>query len=147
MSADTRVKSREPTGETIDKRERLRPGNLVSNFDGVTHDGREVPYEELWQRRNFVLFVVPAELGATASSYFSALERRLADLKPADTSLVLSHQPINGVGMNGLVIADRWSEVVHAADLASDPASWPSIDDIVEWVEFIRSKCEECPPL
>jgi hypothetical protein len=48
---------------------------------------------------------------------------------------VISHHAINGVPMNSLVIADRWGEVVHTAQLASNPTDWPSIDEVVEWVE------------
>lgn len=126
--------------------ERLRPGDLVSHFEGVTLEGRDVPHEELWQHRNVVLFVVPTELGTAASSYLTALEGRLSELKPSDTSLVLSRHAIDGVPMNTLVIADRWGEVVHLSQLGSDPTGWPSIDGVVEWVEFIRVKCPECPP-
>jgi hypothetical protein len=51
-----------------------RPGDLVSHFEGVTLDAREVPHEELWQHRNVVLFVVPAKLGTAPSSYLTGLQ-------------------------------------------------------------------------
>ena len=124
----------------------LHPGDLLSHFEGQTIDGREVPYHELWQRRNLVLFVVSPELQVAASSYLMALECRLSELKPSDTSLIISHCAIYGAPMKRLVIADRWGEVAHAAELTSDPVGWPSIDDVVEWVEFVRMKCPECPP-
>ena len=75
----------------------------------------------------------PAKLGTAPSSYLTGLQGRLADLKPSDTSLVLSHHAIDGVPMNSLVITDLSGEVVHITQLGSDPTGWPSIDDIVEW--------------
>jgi hypothetical protein len=124
----------------------LQPGDLLTRFEGATVDGRELRYEQLWQHRNVMLFLVSAELARGASSRLAALEGRLSELKPPDTSLVISDHPIDGVPMNSVVIADRWAEVVYIAQLASDPGRWPSIDDLVEWVEFIRMKCPECPP-
>jgi hypothetical protein len=35
---------------------------------------------------------------------------------------------------------------VHLVRLTPDPAAWPSIDDIIAWMEFIGAKCPECPP-
>ena len=35
----------------------LQPGDLIPHFDDATVDGREVPYDRLWQHRNVVLFV------------------------------------------------------------------------------------------
>jgi hypothetical protein len=70
----------------------------------------------------------------------------LAELKPDDTSLVISDHAVNGVLLDSVVIADRWGEIVHIQGLSPDLAIWPSIDDVLEWVEFIRVKCPECPP-
>jgi hypothetical protein len=67
----------------------LQPGDLITHFNGATVDGREVPYDRFWQHRNVVLFVLPAELSAPASPYLRALQGRLSELKPEDTSLVV----------------------------------------------------------
>jgi hypothetical protein len=122
----------------------LRAGDFLPSFTSETLDGREVPDTQLWQRRNVVLLVAPQEAIATQSSYMTLLERRISELRPSDTSLVISHQPIAGVSLHSIVIADRWGEIVHLAHLPS--GTWPSIDDVVEWVEFIRAQCPECPP-
>jgi hypothetical protein len=122
----------------------LRAGDFLPSFTSETLDGREVPDTQLWQRRNVVLLVAPREAVATQSSYMSSLDRRISELKPSDTSLVISHQPIVGVPRYTIVIADRWGEIVHLAHFPS--ATWPPIDDVVEWVEFIRAQCPECPP-
>jgi hypothetical protein len=122
----------------------LQAGDCLPAFTSETLDGREVPDTQLWQRRNVVLLVAPREVIATQSSYVASLDRRISELKPSDTSLVISHQPIAGVAMRSLVIADRWGEIVHLAHVPS--GNWPSIDDVIEWVEFIRAQCPECPP-
>jgi hypothetical protein len=134
-------------GSTIESKAEsvpLRAGDFLPSFTSETLDGRQMPDTQLWQRRNVVLLVAPREAIATQSSYMSSLDRRVSELKPSDTSLVISHQPIAGVAMPSIVIADRWGEIVHLAHFPS--GSWPSIDDIVEWVEFIRAQCPECPP-
>jgi hypothetical protein len=124
----------------------LRPGDLIPRFDGATVDGREVPYEQLWQHRNVVLFVLSESVSAAARPYLGAMERRLSELKPQDTTLVVLGQRIEGVPLSSVAIADRWGEIVHIQELENDPATWPPIDDIADWVEFIRVKCPECPP-
>jgi hypothetical protein len=95
---------------------------------------------------NVVLFIVSADLISAASPYLSALESRLSELKPDDTSLVVVDHSIDGLPLNSVVIADRWGDIVHLERLASDQEAWPSITGILEWVEFIRVKCPECPP-
>lgn len=133
--------------DTKDEFGLLRPGDLLSPFlHGGTLDGRELPYEQLWQKRNVVWFVLPARAVATASPYLRDVNDRLSALTPPDTSLVISDQAGNGLPLNCVVIADRWGEVVQAARLAADPAHWPPVDEIIEWVEFVRAKCPECPP-
>lgn len=124
----------------------LRRGDLIPRFEGAASDGRPIEYDRVWQQRNVVLFALPAGRDAAASRYLTALERGLTELKPADTSLVVSNSPIAGLPPNTLAIADRWGEIAHIERLASDCSSWPSIDDILEWVEFVRMKCPECPP-
>jgi hypothetical protein len=137
---------RESENRPLDTGTVLHPGDLIPRFEGATVDGREVRYEQLWQHRNVVLFVLSADLRVSASSYIRALEAGLAELKPSDTSLVVSDHTIDRLPLNSVVIADRWGEIVHTEQLAVDPAAWPSSDDILEWVNFIRVTCPECPP-
>lgn len=124
----------------------LGPGDLVPRFNGVTTDGRRLEYEALWQRRNVVLFALAADVRTAAAPYLRSLERRLSELTPPDTSLVLSDDSIAGLPPNHVVIADRWGEIAHTAPLGADLQTWPSSDDVLEWVEFVRMKCPECPP-
>jgi len=124
----------------------LRPGDLISHFEGATIDGHRVRYEQLWQRRNLVLFVLSTAVRAEAQSYLTALEERVSTLQPDDTTLVVCDDRIEHLPRDSVVIADRWGEIAWLQEIASNPAEWPSVDEIVEWVEFIRIKCPECPP-
>jgi hypothetical protein len=63
--------------DTVTTRGLLDPGDLLSHFDGETIDGRDVPYQQLRQHRNLVLFVLSRELRTPGSSYLVALERWL----------------------------------------------------------------------
>lgn len=135
-----------PENQTSAKGTTLRPGELIPHFEGLTSDGRRLEYEQLWQRRNLVLFVLPPNSHDVARRYLGALEGRLAELRPDDTTLVLSDLGLARLPLGTLVIADRWGEIAHLQELASDVAAWPSIDDVLDWVEFIRMKCPECPP-
>jgi hypothetical protein len=67
---------RESANDRIDGGPLLRPGDLIPRFDAATVDGREVPYEQVWQHRNVVLFVVSADVNAAASPYLSALKEK-----------------------------------------------------------------------
>jgi hypothetical protein len=76
------VEQPRPAGRPHDASAMLHPGDLIARFDGATVDGRVVPYDQRWQHRNMVLFVLSAELGAASSPYLRALEDRLSELKP-----------------------------------------------------------------
>lgn len=124
----------------------LRRGDLITHFDGTDVDGRGVPYDQLCQHRNVVLFVLSKYLAAAASTYLRALEVRLSELKPPDTSLVISDHALADLPQPSIAISDRLGEIVHIEQLAAEPERWPPIDEILEWVEFIRVRCPECPP-
>jgi hypothetical protein len=122
-------------------------GDLLSPFlQGAALDGHDMSYEGVWQKRNLVLFVLPQKTLAAVSQYLSAINQRLCALKPPDTALMISGHTGSSLPLNTLVIADRWGEIVRSVRLGSDPARWPPVDDIVEWVEFVRRQCPECPP-
>lgn len=136
----------ETANRTEEKRAALSPGDLIPTFEGETGDGRRLQYQEVWQRRNVVLLVLSATARAEASSYLTAVEARVSKLRPDDTTLVICDHRINGVPLGTVVVADRWGEIAYIQELTSHPAEWPSVDEILEWVEFIRVKCPECPP-
>jgi hypothetical protein len=129
-----------------EKRAVLGPGDLIPSFEGQAVDGRRLRYEELWQRRNLVLFVLSAAARAEALSDLAAVEAGLSKLQPDDTTLVICDHTIAGVPLDAVVVADRWGEIAYVHELKPNREEWPSRDEILEWVEFIRIKCPECPP-
>jgi hypothetical protein len=136
----------ETADRTEEQRTGLSPGDLIPFFEGETIDGRRLRYEEVWQRRNVILFVLSATARAEASVYLSGVQARVSELRPDDTTLVVCDRKINGVPLDGVVVADRWGEIAYIRELTSHPGEWPSVNEILEWVEFIRVKCPECPP-
>jgi hypothetical protein len=124
---------------------RVRTGELVPHFEAMTMDGAQVRYADLWQQRNLVLYSVPRGALPEARDYLDALRSRIAQLRPDDVTLVTIEGAVPRVPESSLLICDRWGEIEHVASLSDDVQSWPAIDDIVEWLEFIRSKCPECP--
>jgi hypothetical protein len=130
----------------IEQGDGVRPGALIAHFEGTTIHGGRCRYDELWQHRNLVLVLAAPPLVQRAQQYLRSLEARLSELRPDDTSLVLCDHDISQLPPNTLVIADRWGEIAHIQNLSANPAAWPPLDEIVDWVHFIQMKCPECPP-
>ncbi len=55
--------------------------------------------------------------------------------------VVVTTSAIEGVPQPGAVVADRWGEIHHVTTI--DPTA-PDLDDLVEWVRFVRMQCPEC---
>jgi peroxiredoxin len=121
-----------------------RTGELIPHFTAVTIHGESIRYRDLWQQRNLVLYLLP-HASAEARGYLDALRTRLAQLRPDDVTLVAIEGPVQQLPESSVVLCDRWGEIEHVASLGNDVQTWPPIDEIVEWTEFIRSKCPECP--
>jgi hypothetical protein len=118
---------------------------LIPHFAATTTDGERVRYADLWQQRNLVLVLLPPDTSRAARGYLDALRARITRLRPDDVTLVAIEETVPRLPPSSLVICDRWGEIEHVASLGRDVQTWPSIDEIVEWLEFIRSKCPECP--
>jgi hypothetical protein len=119
----------------------------VPHFDVVTIDGHRVRYQEIWQRRNLVLAVLPADHHTTAVRFADDLMRRRRDFDEAETTLVVTTGSVPGVPAPCLVIADRWGEIQHvAAPAGGDLSQLPDPDEVLSWIRFVRIQCPECPP-
>jgi uncharacterized protein len=121
---------------------RLARGDQVPHFDVGTVDGTRVRYADLWQHRNLVL-VSPGASSEEWQRYAASLLNRAADFSAAETALVVSSDPIAGLQSPGVLVADRWGEIVHVVQAGGAP---PDPDDLLEWVDFVRMQCPECPP-
>lgn len=124
----------------------LRRGDLLPHFSGFSPEGSRLDYERLWQRRNVLLLVLASPAGATTWEYVTSLDAQVRQLVPDDTSVVVAEGPLAGLPVNTVVVADRWGEVVHCEPLPADPSNWPPASELVEWAEFVRRRCPECPP-
>jgi hypothetical protein len=43
----------------------------------------------------------------------------------------------------GVLLADRWGEIVHLT-AASESARSPAPGELIEWLEYIQNRCPEC---
>ncbi len=125
----------------------LRGGaGSVPHFEVTTVDGTRVRYADIWQRRNLV-FVALDRNGAAASREFARqLQQRAAEFARADTALVISEQPVEGLPSPGVAVADRWGEVIYTRNWGDRDASPVAVDELLEWITFVREQCPECPP-
>ncbi|HWP99004.1 MAG TPA: hypothetical protein VNK92_00915 [Vicinamibacterales bacterium] len=124
-----------------------RPRDLLPHFEVATLDGRRARYGEIWQRRNLVLVLLDGAETREAQRYARRLAERAADFAAADTALVCTADPIAGLPSPGVIVADRWGEIVHvAAAPAGRLDELPQVDELLDWVRFVRMQCPECPP-
>jgi hypothetical protein len=118
----------------------LHRGDLVPHFEVRALDGEPVSYSSVWQLRNLVLATLPPEESDHADRYASELSERAGAFGEHDTTLIVTHDPVVGLAAPGVLIADRWGEVVH---VASGP-DLPSVSDLIAWVEYVQRRCPEC---
>lgn len=119
----------------------LRRGELLPHFTVNTLDGACFSYSTIWQQRNLVLLLVPSKDGYTR--YTSEIPGRRAEFDAARTTCVVTADPVDELPSPGIVIADRWGEIVHVAT-AGREGTLPSVDELLEWVHFTEMKCPEC---
>ena len=118
----------------------LQRGDAVPHFTVRTAHGGTVDYASLWQQRNLVLILLAAELDDSAGQ---AKRIATAASEAPDTEWVITRDPIEGVPRPGVLVADRWGEIVHIASTSAD-AGLPDVDDLLEWLHFTRMRCPEC---
>jgi hypothetical protein len=121
----------------------VEPAAFVPHFDVTTVDGRRIRYADLWQHRNLVLVFVAGE-PAEPQSYAQAVLARARDFEAAETALVVTAGRVAGLPAPGVVVADRWGEIVYRS--AEGGAALPGADELLDWVHFVRMQCPECPP-
>jgi hypothetical protein len=113
----------------------LKPGDLVPHFDVTTIDGQVVSYSTVWQRRNLVLVTVAdrdAEYAAELRAHAGAFAQHGA-------VCVATREAIGGLPERGVLIADRWGEIVHMTD-----GDLPDASDVLAWLDYIERRCPEC---
>ena len=120
----------------------LRRGELLPHFTVNTLDGARFSYSTIWQQRTLVLLLVSRNADGHAP-YTSEIPGRQAAFDAASTTCVVTADPVDGLPSPGVLIADRWGEIVHVAT-AGREGTLPSVDELLEWVHFTEMKCPEC---
>jgi hypothetical protein len=105
-------------------------------------DGALVRYQDIWQRRNLVLVMVP-ENDPTGAEYTKPLIEAACALAANDTTLVVTSNTIPGIPSPGVVVADRWGEIYYVKS-AGRAADLPTPTDLDQWVRYVQSECPEC---
>ena len=135
-----------------ERRAVLRPRDGMPHFEVTTINGQRVRYADLWQHWNLVFVSVDSR----DDPYGRSLAAHTDDFAASETALGVSAQPITGVPTPGVVIADQWGEIAHVFD-SHHPDEARSLDrrgstplpskrELLDWVNFVRMRCPECPP-
>jgi hypothetical protein len=119
----------------------LQRGDHAPHFHVTTLDGRAVDYSAaIWQRRNLVLVIVPGEDSEMTKTY----ARQLSTSQfAADTECVMTKDHVEELPAPSVLIADRYGEIIFATNRTTVDAL-PSVEEILDWVEYLRRQCPEC---
>ena len=121
----------------------LQRGDLVPHFEARTLGGETFSYATIWQRRNLVLVALPGEESNILRSYVSRLTARHAEFSAMNAECVLTRDRVSGVPSPGLIVADRWGEVVHVA-FTPRVDGLPSPEELLDWLDYLDRRCPEC---
>jgi peroxiredoxin len=121
----------------------LQRGDLVPHFTVKTLHGDEFSYLTIWQRRNLVLIALPVTDSESARSYASELAARGAEFSASEADCVITQDRIQAIPGPAVLVADQWGEVVYVA-AASDVRDLPQVEEVLEWVHYVQTRCPEC---
>lgn len=119
----------------------LQRGDRIPHFEVTTLSGARVSYATIWQQQHLLLLILPTTATDDEETYmrdFSAVATEVAD-----TACVVTRDSIPGMTVPAAIVADKWGEVIHATTAAS-VGELPSPEDLLDWIEYTRSKCPEC---
>ena len=121
----------------------LQRGDAVPHFESVGHTGEPARYATIWQRSNLVLVALHGAGSESRRDYIAGLMARRPEFDSHNTVLVILPGSAPGLPPLGALVADKWGEIVHIAT-AADATGLPSPDDLLEWVEYVQTRCPEC---
>ncbi len=121
----------------------LSVGDLVPHFTVKTLDGSEFSYSQVWQKRNLVMVTLPATPAEPERDYLLSLDRVAEDFQRSEAAFVLTREAVPGLPAPGVVVADRWGEIVDLQS-AARVADLPRPRELAEWLGFVRNRCPEC---
>jgi hypothetical protein len=122
----------------------LQPHDQVPHCAVTDLRGEVVIYSAIWQRRNLVLVTVGgSDPIDSVNEYTTQLSARLSARVDLQTSCVVTRDRVPGTACPGILVADRWGEIVLVAH-GAHVADLPSADDLLEWLEYVQRQCPEC---
>ena len=121
----------------------LQRGELVPHFAVTRLDGSRASYGDIWQRKNLLLVLLPAEESAERAEYVLHLRERSQEVAAHETECVITAEDVLSLPHPGILIADRWGEIYFVGN-GGLIADLPNIDEILEWLRFIEHQCPEC---
>lgn len=119
----------------------LQSGGPVSHFSVRSVDGAVVDYSAIWQRRNVVLVALPP--AGAVDPNVSDLMLHESAFAAHEAVVVITRDQVPGLPAPGLLVADRWGEIVH---IVTSPAvnELPCTNELLQWLEAIEHRCPEC---
>jgi hypothetical protein len=121
----------------------LQRGDSVPHFDVTTIRGELVSYSTIWQRKNLVLVSLPAAESQGSATYISELVARKSEFGAKHAECVVTRDPISGITSPGIVVADRWGEIVHVSQaIHVEDLTLPQ--DLLDWLDYLEKRCPEC---
>ena len=121
----------------------LQRGDPVPHFEAIGHTGEPARYAAIWQRSNLVLVALRGAASESRRDYIASLSARLSEFSRHNTVCVILPESAPGLPPLGALVADKWGEIVHLT-IPADAAGLPSPDDLLEWVEYVQTRCPEC---
>ena len=122
----------------------LQPHAQVPHFAVTDVFGEVVLYSAIWQRMNLVLMTVTGSEPPDALNEYAIELRDLLSARPdLETACVITRDAVPGTSCPGILVADRWGEIVLVASGAQS-AGLPSADALVDWLEYVQRQCPEC---
>ena len=119
----------------------FQDGDSLPHFTLTTLGGGTFSYASIWQRHHLVLVVLPG--AAAPDAYVRDLEGRREEFAAADAVCAITADRVEGLEQGGVVIADRWGEIIHVVD-GSTTTPLPAAADLVEWARYVQRRCPEC---
>ena len=119
----------------------LQVGAAVPHFVARGVDGSVVHYASIWQHRNLVLVTLPPM--PADDRYADDLIGRKSAFDEQESTCVITREAIPGLPAPGLLVADRWGEIVHIVTPQA-LSELPSAEQLLQWLEAIEYRCPEC---
>jgi hypothetical protein len=113
-------------------------GDQLPHFEVTTVHGEPFSYASIWQLKSLALLTLPSE--EEPDRGIAELLARRAEFDALKSVCVITRECLAGMPTPGVLIADRWGEVVHIAATAEIPTA----TELLDWLNFVERRCPEC---